>query len=65
MKTQFVTDNYGKKVAIILPIKDYKKMIEELEDIEDVRLYDEAKKEDDGHRILFSDYLKNRKAKNG
>ena len=61
MKTQFVTDDHGKKVAVILPIKDYQKMIEELEDIEDVRLYDEAKKEDDGHRILFRDYLKNRK----
>ncbi len=65
MKTQFVTDDHGKKVAVILPIKDYQKMIEELEDIEDVRLYDEAKKEDDGHRILFRDYLKNRKVKNG
>lgn len=64
MKTQFVTDDHGKKVAVILPIKDYQKMIEELEDIEDVRLYDEAKKEDDGHRISFSDYLKNREGKN-
>jgi hypothetical protein len=32
--------------------------------VEDVRLYDEAKKEDTGERILFSDYLKNRKQKN-
>ncbi len=64
MKTQFVTDDHGNKVAVILPIKNYQKMIEDLEDIEDVRLYDEAKKEDDGQRILFSDYLRNRKAKN-
>lgn len=65
MKTQFVTDDHGKKLAVILPIKDYQKMIEELEDLEDIRLYDEAKKEDDGERILFSDYLKTRKATNG
>lgn len=39
-------------------------MVEELEDLEDIRLYDEAKKEDDGKRILFSEYLKKRKAKN-
>lgn len=41
--------------------------MEELENVEDVRLYDEAKKEDTGERILLSDYLqnrKNRKAKN-
>ncbi len=65
MKTQFVTDDHGKKLAVILPIKDYEKMIEELEDLEDIRLYDEAKKEDDGKRILLSEYLKKRKAKNG
>jgi len=36
--------------------------IEELEDINDVRLYDQAKKEDDGERVLFNDYLKSREA---
>jgi len=64
MKTQFVTDDNGKKLAVILPIKDYQKMVEELEELEDIRLYDQAKKEDDGKRILFSDYLKTRRAKN-
>ena len=64
MKTQFVTDDHGKKLAVILPIKDYEKVVEELEDLEDIRLYDEAKKEDDGKRILLSEYLKKRKAKN-
>ena len=44
-------------------MKEFKNMIEELEDIEDVKLYDKAKKEDTGERILFSDYLKKRKKK--
>lgn len=44
MRTQYITDNVGKKVAIILPIKDYQKMIEELEELDDIRLFDEAKK---------------------
>jgi hypothetical protein len=26
MKTQFVTDDHGKKLAVILPIKDYEKI---------------------------------------
>ena len=43
MRTQFVTDNFGKKVAVILSMKNYQKMIEDLEDLEDIRLYDEAK----------------------
>ena len=55
MKPQFVTDNQGKKIAVILPIKEYNKMMEELEDLEDVRLYDEAKKNDTGERIPMAE----------
>ena len=42
-------------------MKEYKKIIEQLEDLEDIRLYDQAKREDDGERVLFDKYLKNRK----
>lgn len=31
MKTQFVIDDYGKKLAVILPIKDYNKMVDDVE----------------------------------
>jgi PHD/YefM family antitoxin component YafN of YafNO toxin-antitoxin module len=41
---QFITDNDGKKIAVVLPIKDFKAMMEELEELEDIQLYDEAKK---------------------
>jgi hypothetical protein len=64
MKTQFITDDHGKKLAVILPMKDYEKMVQDLEELEDVRLYDVTKKEDNGERILFSEYLKKRKAGN-
>lgn len=60
---QFITDTAGKKL-VVLPLIEYDSMIEELEELEDIRLYDKAKKEDTGERISFSDYLKNRKAKN-
>ena len=63
METQFLTDKKGNRTAVVLPIKQYNKMIEKLEDLEDVRLYDEAKREDDGYRISFEDYLKTREAK--
>ena len=43
MKTQFITDDHGKKLAIILPIKDYNKMMEDLEELEDIKRYDKAK----------------------
>jgi hypothetical protein len=64
LQPQYITDNTGKKISVVLPIKEYKTLLEELEELEDIRLYDEAKKEDTGERILFSDYIKNRKAKN-
>jgi hypothetical protein len=40
MNTQFITDDHDKKLAVILPIKDYNKM---LDDLEDIKLYDKAK----------------------
>ncbi len=63
MKKQFITDSLGQKMAVILPIKDYQKMLDSLEDLADVHLYDQAKKDDDGSRISFDSYLKNRKIK--
>lgn len=63
MDTQFLTDEKGNKTAVLLSIKKYNKLIEKLEDLEDVHLYDEAKREDDGYRISFEDYIKTRKAK--
>jgi len=44
MKTQFITDNNGNKLAVILPIKEYDKILSDLEELEDIHLYDEAKK---------------------
>jgi len=61
---QYITDNTGKKISAVLSMKDFKAIMDELEELEDIKLYDEAKKQDTGERILFSDYLKNRKAKN-
>ncbi len=39
---QYITDTAGKKL-VILPMKEFKTLIEELEDLEDVKLYDRAK----------------------
>lgn len=61
---QYIKDVDGNKSLVVLPVEEFDRIIEELEDMEDVRLYDAAKKEDTGERILFSDYLKKRKKKN-
>lgn len=41
---QYVTNSEGKRVSVILPMKDFKAIMEELEELDDIRLYDEAKK---------------------
>ena len=40
---QYITDYAGKKISVVLPVKEFKTMIEELEELEDIRLFDEAK----------------------
>jgi PHD/YefM family antitoxin component YafN of YafNO toxin-antitoxin module len=42
-KPQFLVDDKGEKIAVVLSIDEYQKLLEELEDLEDVRAYDEAK----------------------
>ena len=60
---QYITDTAGKKL-VILSFSEFESIMEELDELDDVRLYDDAKKEDDGKRILLSDYLKQRNEKN-
>lgn len=40
---QYITDSSGKKISVILPIEEFKSIIDELEELEDIRLYDEVK----------------------
>jgi PHD/YefM family antitoxin component YafN of YafNO toxin-antitoxin module len=41
---QYITDKAGKKISVIIPMKDFKAIMEELEELEDIKRYDEAKK---------------------
>ncbi len=40
---KFVTDRRGKKVAVVLAIEDYKKLLAEIEELDSIRAYDAAK----------------------
>lgn len=42
-KERFLTDEHGKRVAVVLDIAEYNRMIDELEELEDVRAFDAAK----------------------
>ncbi len=60
---QYVTDSNGKAVSVILPMKEFKNILEELEDLEDIKLYDKAKKNDDGVRIPMDEAFRKIEAK--
>ncbi len=40
---QYITDNKGKKISAIIPIKQFKTIVNELDELEDIKLYDETK----------------------
>ena len=43
MKTQFVTNDNGKKIAVILPLKSYEKIMDELDELDAIKAYDKIK----------------------
>ena len=42
-KARYVVDQSGNRIDVILAIKDYEKLLEELEELEAIRAYDAAK----------------------
>jgi|AntRauTorcE11898_2_1112593.scaffolds.fasta_scaffold05430_3 PHD/YefM family antitoxin component YafN of YafNO toxin-antitoxin module len=47
LKSQFIKDSKGNKIAVLLPIEKYKEMLELLEDIEDIKAFRDIKESDD------------------
>lgn len=62
LNPHFITDEKGKKISVVIPIKDFKAIMEELEDLEDIKLYDAAK-ESNEPSILMDEAFKMIEAK--
>ena len=43
MEARYIVDENGKRVSVILPIEEYERMVEKLEDIADARAADEVR----------------------
>jgi hypothetical protein len=54
---KYIIDNNGKKTAIMLPYAEWKKVLNILEEYEDIRAYDQAKAQP-SNPISFNDALK-------
>lgn len=48
---QYIKDSDGNTSLVVLPVTEFEKLMEQLEDVEDVQLYDAAKKTDTGERV--------------
>ncbi|MFO0322631.1 MAG: hypothetical protein ACK504_09420 [Bacteroidota bacterium] len=60
---QYIKDTNGNRSLVILPAKEFDTLMEELEELEDIKLYDEAKKNDTGERIPMDEAFKMIEAK--
>ena len=63
IKEQFIEDDKGKKVAVILPISEYNEILEKLDELEDIRLYDKVKAKNEVADTLEM-YIAKRRKKN-
>jgi hypothetical protein len=57
-KPKIAYDEAGNEIEVTIPAAEYKVLLEELEDSEYQRLYDEAKREDTGERLSLAEMKK-------
>lgn len=57
MSIQYLTDDKGNKTGVVLSMKQYKKLMEDAEELDAIRAYDHAKK-NAGKERDFSDFVK-------
>lgn len=56
---QYITDKDRTKVSVVIPLAEYEQILEELDELDDIRLYDEAKAGKESS-IPFDVYVKQR-----
>ena len=58
-RVQYIVDSKGKRISAVLSIGDYEKLVAKIEELEDIRVYDEVKAKNE-RSILLKDYIKKR-----
>ncbi|MDB5089196.1 MAG: hypothetical protein JWR09_3190 [Mucilaginibacter sp.] len=56
---QYITDTDGNKVSVVIPLAEYEQILEELDELDDIRLYDKAKASKEPS-ISFDEFVKQR-----
>ena len=60
---QFIKDANGNSSFVIITAQEFNLLMAELEELEDIKLYDDAKEHDTGERIPMNDAFKEIEAK--
>ncbi len=63
-KQQYQIDQKGRKKSIVISIEDWNKILDELEELDDIRTYDKAKKKKE-ELIPLRKAIHERRRKNG
>ncbi|MEI8202449.1 MAG: hypothetical protein WCH34_05525 [Bacteroidota bacterium] len=63
---QYITNSTGKTLSVILPVREFNSIIEELEELDDIRLFDEVKAAGEpsvpiDEAFIFIEHLSNNK----
>ena len=61
---QYVTDEHGERVSVIVPIQQWQQVLGELTELDDIRLYDEVKARNEP-TISLAEYRLKRQQPNG
>lgn len=41
---KYITDQAGNKISVVISVKEFESMVEKIEELEDIKLYDQVKK---------------------
>ncbi len=61
LSPHYITDSQGNRVSVVLSVAEFEKLLELLDELEDIRLYDEVKSRNE-ERIPLTDFLDQRKS---
>lgn len=56
-KLQYLTDDEGETIGVFLSIQHYNELLEQIEELEDIRLFDEAKSDKNQEAIPFQEAI--------
>ena len=59
---QYITDEDGKKVSVVISLTEFEQILEQLDELDDIRLYDESKT-DQEPATPFDEYVNQHFAK--